>query len=192
MAGANRVMLDRLADKMVLNDLGISPKWYPQSVKGGVAICVSYFDARDVAKILDYVLGSDNWKDEYHSLNGSLFCRISVRMDDGDIIYREDVGTESNMSPEKGAASDAFKRAAAKLGVRFAYELERKRFNMDGDVIVIKEGIHVNKRDTQAISLYCNGLNSNLGMLARIWGSDRKSKPDEIVEAFTTLKQYYS
>ena len=192
MAGVGKEKLINLGNKDLLDELGINLKWYPDSTKGGRANIVSYFDARDVAKILDHVLGPENWSDEYHELKGNLFCRISVKLDDGSEIYREDVGTPSTYAKEKGEASDAFKRAATKLGVRFAYETGVRQFPMQGDYIVISNNQKIHKRDTEQLSVYCNGMNTQLGLLARLWNSDTSEKSDGLKEIFAKLKDYYS
>ena len=46
-----------------------------------------------------------------------LYCTIAVRSLDGEWIEKQDVGTESNTEPEKGQASDAFKRAGFNWGI---------------------------------------------------------------------------
>lgn len=191
--GAKIEDLNKLSSPEVVTELGIKLKWYPDSTKYNKATLVSYFDARDVAKILDNVIGASNWSDEYHELKGNLFCRISVTLENGDVIHREDVGTESSYSKEKGEASDAFKRAAAKLGVRFAYENEMKTFNMQGDYIILDEasGYMVHKKDTASLTDFCNGISTQEGLLWRLWNSDTVGKPDVIKSAFTTLKEYY-
>lgn len=101
----------------------------PGQPKGSV---VAYIDARDVMKLLDEVVGPENWKDEYAVLaSGDVKCRLSIKVGD-DWIGKEDVGSQSDMEAEKGAFSDAFKRAGVKWGVgRFLYDLEVKWVDLD-------------------------------------------------------------
>jgi hypothetical protein len=75
-----------------------------------------YKDARVDMNILDEM--DIKWKREHVSINGKLFCRVSVY--DTEIkewITREDVGIESNTEATKGEASDSFKRACFNWGI---------------------------------------------------------------------------
>lgn len=80
-----------------------------------------YKNARTDAKILDEVVGQENWDCEYSEVNGYLFCTVGIRckLDNGELswVRKSDTGTASNMEPEKGHASDAFKRACTKWGI---------------------------------------------------------------------------
>jgi hypothetical protein len=99
-------------------------KWRVQSVRNGNASCVAYVDARQVMDRLDNVLGIGNWQDSYEVIGGNLYCHLKVKIGD-EWVTKSDCGTESNVEKEKGQASDAFKRAAVKLGIgRFLYSLE--------------------------------------------------------------------
>lgn len=123
---------------MNLKDLQkvIPEQWKMQSGRAGdkKGSVVAYIDARDVMKLLDEVVGPENWKDEYHVLlNNDVRCRLSIKCGD-DWIGKEDVGTPSNQDAEKGAFSDAFKRAAVKWGVgRFLYDMEIKWVDLDSN-----------------------------------------------------------
>lgn len=80
-----------------------------------------YKDARCDMRMLDEAVGNENWDCEYASINGNLFCTVGIRceLSSGETswVYKQDVGTESNMEPTKGEASDAFKRACFKWGI---------------------------------------------------------------------------
>lgn len=100
-------------------------KWRVQSFSKykPEATCVAYVDSRDVQKLLDEVVGPENWQDEYYAVKNNLFCKIGIRVN-GEWTWKGDCGTESNVDKEKGEASDAFKRAAVKWGPgRFLYDL---------------------------------------------------------------------
>jgi len=76
-----------------------------------------YITARTVMNRLDRVVGPDNWSDDYiDRANGSVRCILSVRIND-EWISKSDVGTETDIEGDKGAYSDAFKRAAVKWGI---------------------------------------------------------------------------
>lgn len=77
-----------------------------------------YKNARCDMNILDEEFGPMNWKDEYHEVNGNLFCTISVWDEKKEQwISKQDAGAASNMEAEKGHASDAFKRAGFRWGI---------------------------------------------------------------------------
>ena len=83
--------------------------------KGGYATVLAYKDARVDMNRLDEVCGSD-WQNQYELIDGQLFCRIGIKIDD-QWIWRQDVGAESLKEKTKGRASDAFKRAAFRWGI---------------------------------------------------------------------------
>tara|TARA_R110000824_G_scaffold252769_1_gene441547 strand:+ start:68 stop:520 length:453 start_codon:yes stop_codon:yes gene_type:complete len=110
---------------MKLEDLKkqIPFKWRVQSAKDWGADCVAYIDARDVQNLLDEVCGQDGWSTMYTEHKNNLFCRIGITIN-GEKVWKEDCGTESNVEKQKGEASDAFKRAAVMWGVgRFLYDM---------------------------------------------------------------------
>ena len=77
-----------------------------------------YKDARVDMKILDEHFGPMNWQREHMLIGDRLYCTISIFDEEKGIwIKKQDVGTESNAEPEKGQASDAFKRAAFNVGI---------------------------------------------------------------------------
>lgn len=86
----------------------------------GVAWCslLLYKDARCDMKILDEVFGMFGWKKSYTTINGGLFCTISVKNPEtGEWIDKQDIGTESNTEAKKGEASDAMKRSCVNIGI---------------------------------------------------------------------------
>lgn len=98
--------------------LGVKP-W--EATKG---IPLAYIDARDAMKRLDDVVGFENWSDEYsETSSGRVICKLSVRIN-GEWITKSDGAGDTGTEGEKGAISDAFKRAAVKFGVgRYLYYL---------------------------------------------------------------------
>lgn len=87
-------------------------------------IALAYIDARDVMGRLDDVFGMDGWSDSYtETPSGRLVCTLSVLID-GKWINKSDGAGDTQVEGEKGAISDAFKRAAVKFGIgRYLYEL---------------------------------------------------------------------
>lgn len=95
---------------------------------------MAFIDARQVMDLLDEVVKPENWQCDYKELGGKMYCGIGI-MSSGAIdgnyeldkgwVWKWDMGTESDWDPEKGEASDAFKRAAVKWGIgRFLYSLK--------------------------------------------------------------------
>lgn len=82
----------------------------------GVAL-VLYIDARRVQEMLDAAYTPLGWKNSLRMVGDTLSCTIEVYDNERGWVGKEDVGTESNIEPEKGKASDSFKRAAVLWGV---------------------------------------------------------------------------
>lgn len=77
-----------------------------------------YKDARVDMKILDELYSPMGWQRTHQLIGDRLYCTIEVRdPETGEWIAKQDVGTESNTEPEKGQASDAFKRAGFNWGI---------------------------------------------------------------------------
>ena len=83
----------------------------------GVSLLL-YKDARVDCKILDEVFGPMNWQRTHQSIDGNLYCTVSIwDPEKGQWISKQDVGTRSYTEQEKGQASDSFKRAAVVVGI---------------------------------------------------------------------------
>lgn len=82
----------------------------------GVSLLM-YKDARVDMRLLDEVVGAENWQRKHELIDGQLFCTVSIRNEKGEWVGKQDVGTESYTEKEKGRASDAFKRACFNWGV---------------------------------------------------------------------------
>lgn len=100
--------------------------WRAQSVTkdGTKAMALAYIDARDVMNRLDDVLGPDGWQCRYPHANGKTVCEIGIRVGE-EWIWKADGAGDSDIEAEKGALSDAFKRAAVRWGIgRYLYDLD--------------------------------------------------------------------
>lgn len=150
---------------MNLQDLRkeITYRWKVQTGKRGQSggWCVAYIDARDVMDLLDEVVGPGNWKDEYTPLDAgcaTVKCRLGVNVPTEagrEWVSKEDVGTASDTEAEKGAFSDAFKRAAVKWGIgRFLYDLDMVWIDLDADGKPIDKA----KKRIHDLTEYINGL----------------------------------
>lgn len=91
--------------------------------KRGLAL--AYIDARDVMERLDAACGPEGWQDEYQETpRGRLICSISIKVDESWITKTDGAG-DTDVEGDKGAISDAFKRAAVKWGIgRYLYDID--------------------------------------------------------------------
>ena len=77
-----------------------------------------YKDARVDMQMLDELVGPENWQRDHKELKGHIYCGVGIRdNNDGQWIWKWDCGAESNTDPEKGEASDSFKRACVNWGI---------------------------------------------------------------------------
>jgi hypothetical protein len=101
--------------------------WRPQGPisKTGKVMALAYIDARDVMDRLDAVVGPANWSDDYHETpKGRVICTLSINID-GVWVRKADGAGETQVEGEKGAISDALKRAAVKWGIgRYLYDID--------------------------------------------------------------------
>lgn len=100
--------------------------WRAQSLTkdGDKAMALAYIDARDVMQRLDKVVGPANWQDRYEFHGARTVCYLSIRVND-EWITKADGAGDSDVEAEKGAISDALKRAAVKWGIgRYLYDLD--------------------------------------------------------------------
>ena len=99
-------------------------KWRVQSANQWGASCVAYIDARDCQDILDQVCGQENWQTIYYESAGLLFCKVGIKIEEDEWVWKSDTGSESNVEKNKGHVSDAFKRACVNWGIgRFLYSM---------------------------------------------------------------------
>ena len=110
--------------------LGVKP-WEATS-----GIALAYIDARIVMDRLDLVLGVDGWQDSYvETVKGRVICTLKCRLDD-EWISKSDGAGDTGTEGEKGAISDAFKRAAVKFGIgRYLYALPNTWVNLNNGKI---------------------------------------------------------
>ncbi len=99
--------------------------WRAQSMnkEGTKALALAYIDARDVMKRLDEVCKPENWRAEYHDSPKRTYCTLYLRIN-GEWIGKSDAAGDTQVEAEKGAVSDALKRAAVTWGVgRYLYDV---------------------------------------------------------------------
>lgn len=86
---------------------------------------LAYIDARDVMERLDDVVGPENWQDRYpENHTTKTVCALGIRVN-GEWVFKEDGAGDTDFEAEKGALSDAFKRAAVRWGIgRYLYGMK--------------------------------------------------------------------
>lgn len=124
-------MADGLMASIVLDDLAkpfedsaISWRVGSTTKDKTKGMALAYIDARDVMERLDNVCGVANWSDQYIETDkGRIICTLSIRID-GEWIAKSDGAGDSDVESEKGAISDALKRAAVKWRIgRYLYDM---------------------------------------------------------------------
>jgi len=100
-------------------------------------IALFYLDAREVEKVLDNVVGPENWATNLTPITSpqgfhGFTCSLTIYMPDGKMVTKTDAGEASKTSPIKGAASDALKRAAVLFGVgRYLYYIPNQWYKLN-------------------------------------------------------------
>ncbi len=101
--------------------------WRVGSVSGERGMALAYLDARDVMDRLDAVCGPQGWMCRYSHVGTMTVCDIGVESQSAigyQWIWKADGAGQSDIEAEKGALSDAFKRAAVRWGIgRYLYHL---------------------------------------------------------------------
>lgn len=95
-------------------------------------MALAYIDARDVQDRLDDVCGLGGWQNRYVPMHDKkTVCEIGVFLENAftgrppEWVWKADGAGDSDVEAEKGALSDAFKRAAVKWGIgRYLYDLD--------------------------------------------------------------------
>jgi hypothetical protein len=98
-------------------------------------MALAYIDARDVQDRLDAVCGVGGWQCRYVPMHDKkTVCEVGVWVEHpgfagpnrpAEWIWKADGAGDSDVEAEKGALSDAFKRAAVRWGVgRYLYDLD--------------------------------------------------------------------
>jgi hypothetical protein len=87
-------------------------------------MALAYIDARTVMDRLDAVCGPAGWQNKYVMEGSKTVCEIGILCGET-WVWKADGAGDSDVEAEKGALSDAFKRAAVRWGVgRYLYNLK--------------------------------------------------------------------
>lgn len=114
--------------------------------KKGLAL--AYIDARVVMDRLDSVCGPDGWQNRYPHAGVKTCCEIGIKVND-EWIWKADGAGDTNVEANKGAFSDAFKRAAVKWGIgRYLYDVKSPWVELEprGSTHVIKSSEYTKLR----------------------------------------------
>lgn len=99
--------------------------WRAQSVTkdGTKAMALAYIDARDVMRRLDDVCTPAGWQCRYPHADKKTICEIGIKVGD-EWVWKANGAGDTDIEAEKGAVSDAFKRAAVLWGIgRYLYDM---------------------------------------------------------------------
>lgn len=165
-------MFDRLAEPFPPDAIS----WRVGSTNGDKSkgLALAYLDARDVMDRLDLVCGPAGWQCRYSHANGKTVCDIGIKVD-GEWVWKADGAGDTDVEAEKGALSDAFKRAAVRWGIgRYLYGLQSPWVELEpaGRSYKIKKGEYAKLRSC---------LTSYTGVSAK---SSAASKRDKDYEYF--------
>jgi len=84
----------------------------------GYATILAYKSARIDMQRLDLAVGPLNWQRKHELIDGKLFCHVGIyNEENGEWVWKSDVGTESMTEATKGESSDSFKRACFNWGI---------------------------------------------------------------------------
>lgn len=85
---------------------------------------LAYIDARDVMERLDDVVGPGNWQSRYTHAGAKTVCEIGLLINQN-WVWKANGAGDTDFEGEKGAMSDAFKRAAVLWGIgRYLYGIK--------------------------------------------------------------------
>lgn len=94
-------------------------------------MALAYIDARDVMQRLDDVCSPENWQCDYPHASTKTVCRIGIKIGD-EWVWKANGAGDTDIESEKGALSDAFKRAAVLWGIgQYLYDLESPWVTLD-------------------------------------------------------------
>jgi hypothetical protein len=110
--------------------------WERDNAKRKTGIALAYIDARDVMERLDEVCGPQAWQALYPHANGKTSCKIGINIEPPsnhpEWVWKENGAGDSDVEAEKGAFSDAFKRAAVLWGIgRYLYDMPNIWVDLD-------------------------------------------------------------
>lgn len=140
------------------------------------AIMLAYIDARAVMDRLDHAVGAENWQSEFtETPKGRIICKLSVKFGKNWVTKSDGAG-ETGTEGEKGAISDALKRAAVNFGInRHMYNFGDTRIDLEQkDIITTKSGALRYKWGAKKLSEKCYLPSFYLELLKKEKTTDKK------------------
>lgn len=111
-------MAEKVLDFRLLQAHEIQVRAGQKTKKGDKIALLLYKDARADMERLDEQFGSYGWQREHKDVHGVSYCGVSLWDAEKKCwVTKWDAGEPSNTSPQKGEASDAFKRACVNWGI---------------------------------------------------------------------------
>lgn len=102
-----------------------------QNAKATKGTALAYIDARDVMERLDDVCGPAGWQRRYPHAGAKTVCEIGIKVGE-EWVWKGDGAGDSDIEAEKGALSDAFKRAGVSWGIgRYLYGMSSPWVELD-------------------------------------------------------------
>lgn len=142
----------RIADGLAAPFPAKDVHWRAGATTGDGAKCMplAYIDARDVMERLDDVCGPGGWQSKYPWNQASkLCCEIGIKIG-GEWLWKSNGAGDTAYEADKGAFSDAFKRAAVCWGVgRYLYYVPNVWVPCEkrGKTVVISDSVQKNLSD---------------------------------------------
>lgn len=180
--------MDKTRDSEELEDRMKAP-FPPDRVHfrtGGGGNMLAYIDARDVMERLDAVVGPEGWEDSFvETPSGRIICRLTVLG-----VSKSDGAGDTGFEAEKGAISDAFKRAAVKHGIgRYLYDLPTFKSAQEGRAFLSKSASTFSSK--QMKTKYWRGLRdgaseSDSGKVRELWDEMNSDQQLEIWRDFSS------
>lgn len=138
-------------------------------------MALAYIDARAVQDRLDEVCGPENWQCRFPHAGTKTVCEIGVAVRDRDAvhwIWKADGAGDTDFEAEKGALSDAFKRAAVKWGIgRYLYDMPAPWVKIDEfkKILPVELERLMSMLPNATTGVKVNGLNGLSKTPAKFW-----------------------
>lgn len=113
-------------------------------------MALAYMDARAVMDRLDKVCGPENWQNRYSHVGAKTCCEIGINIpafghSSGGWVWKSDGAGDTDFEGDKGAFSDAFKRAAFRWQIgRYLYDIDAPWVPIESrgrSMVITKEGL---------------------------------------------------
>jgi len=107
-------------------------------------MALAYIDARDLMDRLDAVVGFECWQNRYTHTATKTVCEIGILIS-GNWVWKADGAGDTDYEADKGALSDAFKRAGVRWGIaRYLYGMKTPWVSIEQkgrSAVITSEGV---------------------------------------------------